>query len=199
MEHIRQIYYINLDRRADRREQIEGELARMGLSGTRFPAIEDTPGNVGCFKSHLAVLKLAKEQDWENILIFEDDFEFLVTKDQLEAELRAFFESGVRYDVLMLSYNLIRGEPYNSTVGYARDVQTASGYIVHKRFYDKLINLYEWALPRLIQTQRHWLFMNDAVWKRLQLRSEWFYFLTRIGRQRPSYSDLELRDVDYGV
>jgi glycosyl transferase family 25 len=198
MDYIKHIYYINLDRRPDRRAHIEEELARMDLTATRFPAIEYTPGHVGCFKSHLAVLKLAKEHDFENVLILEDDFQFLVTKDEFYAELRAFFESGMPYDVLMLSYNLKIGEPCNETVGYVKEAITASGYIVHRRFYDKLIELYEWSLPYLIGIQKHWLYMNDAVWIRLQPQSEWFYFMKRIGHQRPSYSDLEKREVDYG-
>jgi len=199
MEHIQKIIYINLDKRADRREQIEREFARMNLTATRFPAIECTPGNVGCFKSHLAVLKQAREENLENVLIMEDDFKFIVKKQTFERNMADFFNLNIPYDVLMLSYNLAGSEPYNGIVSYARKAYTASGYIVHRRFYDTLINLYEETLPQLIETNRGELYVNDVVWQRLQPQSQWFYFNRRIGKQRPSYSDIELRNVNYCV
>lgn len=202
MQHIAKVFYINLDRRTDRRQEIEAELARMGIEAPlaqRFQAIETADGRIGCFKSHLEILKRAREAGHENVLILEDDFEFLVSKEELEAELTRFFEKKIPYDVLMLAYNLHEKEPYDDQIGYARQAGTASGYIVHKDFYDTIINLYEWALPRLIQTKEHMKYMNDTVWYNLQPFSEWFYFIRRIGRQRKSYSDLEQRLVEYGV
>jgi glycosyl transferase family 25 len=200
MQYISKIYYINLDKRTDRRAQIEGELEHMGLEGERFPAIalEHAPG-VGCSRSHLEVLKLARAAGYENVLIFEDDFEWIVSKEVLETQLKAFFEANIPYDVLMLSYYAPKTEAYNQTVSYAREAQTASGYIVHRRFYDTLISLYEWSVPQLIKTGEHWHYMNDQAWKRLQPGSEWFIFNTRLGKQRPGYSDLGCRYVDNGV
>jgi GR25 family glycosyltransferase involved in LPS biosynthesis len=60
--------YINLDRSGDRRASIEGQLQRAGISHlySRFPAIDGaalpasgsrlTPGAIGCFESHAAIL-----------------------------------------------------------------------------------------------------------------------------------------------
>ena len=62
-------FYINLDRRADRRAALEGELAQYGLQNAykRFAAVEGNAskapnsrlqdGETGCFLSHLALLK----------------------------------------------------------------------------------------------------------------------------------------------
>lgn len=74
---IDKIIYINLNKRIDRRTDIEKDLNDFNLEYERFEAIE-TPGFgiLGCGQSHLAVLKLAKERGYKNILIFEDDFTF---------------------------------------------------------------------------------------------------------------------------
>jgi GR25 family glycosyltransferase involved in LPS biosynthesis len=58
---IDKIFYINLEKRKDRREEIEKELNTFGLYYERFEAIE-TPGFgiLGCGLSHLSVLKIAK-------------------------------------------------------------------------------------------------------------------------------------------
>lgn len=74
---------INLARRRDRRVETEHELARIGWSATFFPAIEpaeagDFPsiGARGCFLSHLAVLKAARESAVARLIILEDDITF---------------------------------------------------------------------------------------------------------------------------
>ena len=197
MEFIHKVIYINLDRRTDRRAEIEEELRRMDIRGERFSAIEHTPGIVGCGASHLAILKRARVEGWPNVLILEDDFMFLVDKDTLENNLQTFFKSNTPYDVLMVGYNISNSEPFNETVSYARSVQTTSGYIVHQSFYDILIDHWEEALNNLILTGMHWIYALDQSWKTLQTSHTFFYFNTRIGKQRGSWSDLANCYIDY--
>lgn len=187
MEFLKNIYYINLERRTDRRAQIEDELCKMGLTGTRFIACDINPGIVGCGKSHLEVLKLARLLDLEHVLIFEDDFTFLVNKYQLINE----FESirNMDFDVIMLGYNLIKEMNNADRLGKVLEAQTTSGYLVNKRYYTTLIECWEKGLQELIQTGRHWDYALDQVWKQLQYKDKWYYFITRIGKQRDGYSD----------
>jgi len=199
MDKISKIIYINLERRQDRREQIEQELSAIGLIGERFNAINHTSGIVGCGLSHLAVLKQAEENQWENLLILEDDFQFLVPKETLNQQLQAFWDLNIPWDVIMLSYNLSASTPYNDLIGRVTDAQTASGYLVNRHFYPKLINMLTQAIPLLESTGNHWEYANDQCWKQLQPISQWFYFMTRLGKQRGSFSDNSNRYMDYGV
>ena len=190
--YIDHIFYINLDKRADRRSEIENELSMYGLTAERYSAIH-TPhsGIVGCGYSHLNVLKLARERGYNNVLILEDDFQFIVSKEVFEEQLTLFFESNIKYDVCMLSYIVQKRDdvPAYPFLGKVIDGQTASGYIVNSHYFNVLIDLYEWAIPLLEQTNHHWIYANDLVWKRLQPDANWFFLQTRIGRQRESYSD----------
>lgn len=204
MEDIDKIIYINLDRRKDRRQEIEQEFIRMNIPEKkvlRFSAINNTysPG-CGCTESHLEVLKLAKQNNYKNVLIMEDDFSFLVSKDKLNSLLHTFFHSKISYDVVMLSYNLVGKQlPYNDFLGKCVNVQSASGYLVHSKFYDALICNLTDALDKFMShPYQHWLYSHDQYWKTLQPFSEWFYFQERIGKQRKSYSDLGGGVVDYG-
>jgi glycosyl transferase family 25 len=175
----------------DRREQIEKELDNFDLKYERFEAIE-TPdfGTLGCELSHLAVLKLAKERQYKNILILEDDFSFLVEKEEFENNLRHFFEQKIDYNVCMISYNLLKKEETDyEFLWKSLDVQTGSGYIVNANYFDVLIELFEKTVPLLLETQAHWLYALDQIWKPLQLKDKWYCFKTRIGKQRPSYSN----------
>ena len=109
-KYIDHIFYINLDTRKDRLQEIQDELEKIGwlqIQGfvERFSAFH-TPdsGIVGCGYSHLQVLKLAKERKYKNVLILEDDFKFIVSKEISENIISSFFESKIPYDVCMLSY-----------------------------------------------------------------------------------------------
>jgi glycosyl transferase family 25 len=196
-KHIEHIYYINLDKRTDRKELIETELTAFDISFERFRAIENERGFVGCAYSHLEVLKLAKEREHKNILILEDDFTFLVGKEEFEREIDAFFTCFPDFDVCMLSYWVFQhyelGEDHN--VNRIIEAQTASGYLVNYHYYDTLIDLLETFNVLLDETGEHWNFANDQIWKILQPKDKWFYFKKRIGKQRSGWSDLAQEEV----
>jgi glycosyl transferase family 25 len=198
---IDKIIYINLNKRVDRCELIEKELSNYNLDYERFEAIECTDfGTYGCGLSHLSVLKIAKERNYKNILILEDDFEFIVTKEVFEKNLTEFFESNIDYNVCMLSYNLNDFlEIDNSVVNKILFSQTASGYIVNSNYYNVLIELYEWSMPLLMSTRQHWIYANDIVWEKHQRNDNWYYFKNRIGKQRAGFSDNSNGYSDYGV
>jgi len=188
---IDKIIYINLEKRIDRREQIEKELTQFDLPYERFNAIFEEVGILGCTKSHLEVYKLAKARGYKNVLILEDDFTFIVSKEEFEEELTKFFNNKIEYNVCMISYNVLESKEVceHDFIRKIQCGQTASGYIVNENYYDTLIQLYEYAVPLLELTNEHWNYANDQCWKHLQPNDKWFYFTKRIGIQRAGWSD----------
>lgn len=81
-------YIINLASRADRREEMQAQLQRLGLhlqsDGIElFDAVRPaatggfpTLGAHGCFMSHLGVLRRARDEKLSSVLILEDDLNF---------------------------------------------------------------------------------------------------------------------------
>ena len=193
MDYIDHIFYINLDKRDDRRKEIEGELENMGWSGERFSGIYHPPpkGILGCTKSHLNVLLLAMQRNYENVLILEDDLLFLKGKEEVNNMIRELFAKKPTFDVCFLAYNLKKGEidKEHPFLTRAYDSSTASAYIVNRHYYEKLILLYADAIPKLDKTMHHWKYANDQVWKPLQEKDRWYCFTDRIARQRDGYSD----------
>ncbi len=201
MNYIDKIYYINLDRRTDRKEEIENEFKRLDIPNEkikRFTAIEYNPGCIGCSYSHYHVMNEGLHDSFNNILVLEDDFEFVVSKEELEENLKYIFE--IRkfekpWDVIMFSYNIenagnkvenISGDPILGRVKFA---QTTSGFLVNKHYFQKLRdNIFE-GVQKLLLTRQHWNYAVDVYWKELQEKDEWFYFKKNIGKQRPSSSD----------
>jgi len=192
------IYYINLDKRTDRFEQITEELKKMNLEATRFSAICHANGALGCSLSHLSILKHARDNKFQNILILEDDFQFIVSKEEFERQINEFFKLNIPWDVLMLSYNIQESKPYNSIIQKVYECQTTSGYLVNSCFYDRLIKVIERSIFPLETIGQYWKYAIDQSWKVLQGdKSNWYAFNTRIGLQRESYSDIMNGIVNY--
>ena len=192
-------YVINLDRRVDRLEEFDTEMKKLDFPYTRFRAIETKPGFVGCANSHLAILKMARELGLKNVVVFEDDFTPLLSKDDFWDEIRNLFEKEPDFDVCMLGYLVFKSEEHSDRLMRVHNGQTASGYIVNNHFYDALINVYEKANPLLESTRQHWDYAVDQSWKVLQPTSKWYAIKKRPGLQRASNSDTgyEPHFVDY--
>ena len=82
------------------------------------------------------------------------------------------------------------------------DAQTCSGYIVHERFYDALIENRIRGLKEARscnQGGNGGRYACDQFWKPLQTTSEWFLAEPRLATQRPSHSDIEGGWRDYGT
>ncbi len=209
MEKIDKIVYINLEHRTDRKELVEDELKNFDFpmdKVLRFNAIKHNNPALGCTISHYEVLKMAKKNNWKNVLILEDDFKMVVSKEELNESLNYFFniEFDKSWDVLMFAYNIgfshNKVENFNDDkiIGRVRFAQTASAYLVNGHYFDKFISHMENGIIMFEKTGNNF-YMNDVFWRFLQEKDEWFYFKKRISIQRESYSDLQKSIANYGV
>lgn len=190
MQNIDKVVYINLQKRPERRTHIESVLSEYGIQADRFEAIEHSYGLYGCGLSHLAVLKMARDNGWKNVLILEDDILINRSPEEFHKDLSKLFEEGPEFDAFMLDINLQRSEPAEQDwLIRVRYAHCAGAYIVQGHYYQKLIDLYEWALPILLDTQIHWEYANDSAWGKLQQDDRWYSFKNQICRQMNGYSD----------
>ena len=87
-------FYINLDHRTDRKRHIEQQLEQIRMTDniTRFNAIKNANGRIGCSLSHLKCLQMAKEAKWESVMILEDDILFMLP-DKFVENANSFFSN----------------------------------------------------------------------------------------------------------
>ena len=117
---------------------------------------------------------------------------------EFETQINEFFKLNIPWDVLMLSYNILKSTPFNSIIQKVYEAQTTSGFMVNCGFYDRLIKVIETSIFPLEKTRQHWKYAIDQSWKVLQGdESNWYAFNTRIGLQRESYSDIMNDNVNY--
>jgi GR25 family glycosyltransferase involved in LPS biosynthesis len=99
-------FVINLKRRPDRLESIKRELEYIGWDYELVYGI-DTNSYMGCTLSHLKVLKLAKERNFDKVMIIEDDCFFMPYAKSLINKLDSELER-LDYSILNLSPTLNR-------------------------------------------------------------------------------------------
>ena len=196
MEHIDKIIYINMDARTDRRAELEAEFARIGIPEDkimRFPASSyNGCPNTGCLVSHANVIHLAYEMGYRNVLVLEDDFRFIEDATKVNADIGAFFDMKLDWDVLMLTTCSAVVIP--EYVGYLASRISSStngaGYLVNRPMMMELVELFDSNVENLFNTKAHWLYQNDILWKSLMPTKQWYMFNHYLGYQVGGYSDL---------
>ena len=190
MELIEKVVYINLEKRTDRLEQIQKELSIFPPEKVqRFNAISHEKGAIGCFMSHIAVLEVAISQNWKNVLIVEDDMQW---SNFSEVILRSLLSQP--YDVIGLGGTFVK---YNKDTYKASFFSTATAYVISNHYYSVLLENFKQGCQKLIQSYEPPKYALDRYWQQIQARDNWYIIMPPICIQRPSYSDIEKKDVDY--
>lgn len=199
MELFKHTLFINLDHRTDRLEHATAEFEKMGIVAERVKAIQPKNGAIGCTMSHIKCLELAKQRDYEQVFICEDDITFL--NPALFAQNLAQFvgNEDLRWDVIIIGGNNV--PPYQQLHPYCARVfscQTTTGYVVRREYYDTLITNFKDGLRKLIQQPSNGReFAIDIYWKRLQLEDFWYMITPPTVSQYENYSDIEKRVTQY--
>jgi len=195
---IKHTFYINLLSRPDRKQHVENQLKTIGITAERFDAIKMQNGAIGCSMSHLKIIEIAKNNNWEHILIVEDDI--LFTNPSLFVnQFNKFLSNNKDFDVVLIAGNNL--PPYtkiDDTCVQVTQCQTTTGYLVQKHYYDTLIKNYKEGILNLMkQPTNHKFYAIDKYWFNLQAKDKWFLITPLTVTQREDYSDIEKRPTNY--
>lgn len=191
------VLYINLDDRQDRRRQIKDLLLKkLGLPSSmvrRVPAVKDSPGFKGCTLSHMKALQIAIEEKMEFVCLVEDDLMLHTPGPDFHRRLNEAWEKLQEdFDVIYLSMTPIDLEEQDhpgSGFHRVRQALGMPGLVVHHRYFQKLMSIYQSALkegkPHDLVTQLH------------QPTDHWYGFFPQLARQRPGFSDIENKTNNY--
>ena len=190
-------FYINLDCRNDRMISCENELKKIGLERPcRFSAVKTRQGIVGCGLSHLRCLEKAKQDNLPYITIFEDDI--VIPKPyKIKNQVDRILNSGVEWDVLCLSGNAFKPHKHeDDDFIIVNRMFCGTAYIVKQHFYDILIDNIRDGLTKIIETGSR-DFSWDCHWISLQEKHTFLLVNPPTIYQKPDYSDIENKEVDY--
>ena len=197
---IKYAFYINLDSRPDRKQHIEKQLALLKINAQRFKAIKLKNGAIGCSLSHLKILEIAKQNNYDHVLILEDDILFL-QPDIFIKQLNYFLENHKKFDVVLIAGNNM--PPFNkidTSCIKVTSCQTTTGYLVQKHYFDTLINNIREGISNLMKNPNQPnLYAIDKYWFKLQRIDYWYLIIPLTVTQREDYSDIEKRPTNYSA
>lgn len=190
-------FYINLQSRPDKRENVEKQLKSLGIEHpNRFDAIYDSFGPLGATKSHCEVVKMARSRGWPYVYVFEDDVVFLDPL-RLQKQLTETINRVRKWDVLILGGN--NYPPYkriDEQLVKVTNLQVSIAYIVHADHYDTFISHLEKGIELLEKTRMTELYIIDIWWKKLQKDYDYFLITPLTVTQDGGYSDNANRYLD---
>ena len=195
---IKNAFYINLETRPDRKKHVEKQLNNIGISAQRFNAIKLPNGALGCSMSHLKCLEIAKQNNWDSVLIIEDDIQFL-DPTLFISQLNKFFSLHQNWDVVLIAGNNVPPyETIDDTCIRVSRCQTTTGYIVKKHYYNILIDNIRSSINHLIKDPTNaFLYAIDKYWFALQQKHNWYLIVPLTVTQREDYSDIEKKHTNY--
>lgn len=212
MNNIDKIYIINLKHRTDRWEKCLEQLNKYNITNyERFDAIcpdlndidksqyinfnTKTDKNyvmcaLGCKLSHYNVIKNAKKQSYNQILVLEDDFllcdNFI---DKYNEIINIIENENIDLNMLYLGFSNYFKNAYTDTsitnIKKMKNAMTTHAYILHNSFYNNVLNEIENSSYEI-----------DVCYSYLQKNDIYGIYPCLISQQ-PSFSDILNRNVNY--
>jgi len=194
-DYFKEIYCINLDRRVDRWELVQKEFESVGVMERvqRVSGVDHPDGRIGLIKSFLKIFKDVKERGVENVLIFEDDVTFM--NNPIENLQKAIEQVGnINWSLFYLGANTHeKCNIFRPNLILLRNAFSAHAVAYSNKTYNQIINKFE--NTNEIKSIDD---INDVFFcKEIQNKRTCFLVNPIIATQRPSFSDLEKKFVDY--
>ena len=189
-----EIWCINLDHRTDRWEKVQQEFEKLGIKDKvqRFSAIKHQDGRIGCIKSHMEILKIARKKNLKNVLVFEDDVTFI--NNPLETLDKCIKQVNYDWKLFYLGANT-----HNKLTKISNNiVLIKDSFATHAICYNHKI--FDYVISKLesinqIRTQSDIL----DVWIATNIQSKYIALGTNpiIATQIEDFSDIEQKVVNY--
>lgn len=187
-------FVVNLERRKDRLDFIRKEMEYIGWDYEYFPAV-DTNSHVGCTLSHIEIIKLAKNRNYEKVLIIEDDCTFMpYSKDfikQIEEET-----TDLDFAVINLAPSLNRPVNRSNQHSLFLDITNLPPKEEHHRgiFATNMImyhnSIYDIVLEMEEEKKLRYYAIDDYIYQFITSIKQSFTPILPIGPQRADWSDV---------
>jgi len=188
-EFIDKIIYINLDHRQDRRDIMskffeEGQIPLEKV--VRFSAIKRSYRPLGCLESHTEVLRIAKQNEWKNVLVLEDDLTWSNFEEGY-AKLEELTKLP-KWDAIMLA-----GWYHKYDFPRVFDAYNAGAYLVNGHYIDRLLTNRAYSVGKLANgigfNNKNPKYYADAYWNELISIDTWYCIYPCLCYQVDGFSD----------
>jgi GR25 family glycosyltransferase involved in LPS biosynthesis len=209
-------FYINLDKRVDRKEKIESQLKDFNVEGMqRFSAVNDLgSGPLNCKQSHYRVYEEFLKTDGEVLLVLEDDCLFLDYFNEHSLNIINDINS-VEWDLFWLGCRNRRSpQLYKHNTYKVSSVSHAQSYLIKRDFckyildnypitihnhiaIDELLCLSIYGCEVTSNPDKFNFYQLDNPLNDLPIIFTSLCYEKPLSTQYPSYSDLQNMEIDY--
>lgn len=191
-------YVINLKKRPDRLVYIKEELKRVGINDYEvFEGVDGIlldyntsllKGEIGIHETHLRILKDAVKNGYKDILILEDD---VVFTDEYETSNELIENLPENWDFIYFGGNHL----YGKTPEEHDDLFLKLNFTVALHCVGIRSNIFELLINSLEKDKNKQV---DGIYASLHSKLNAFSPKKNIAKQRPDFSDIQNKFVDYG-
>jgi len=209
------IYCINLVSREDRWNQSQKSFSKLGIEGIvkRFPAINprkydfdpkfDTKvgpyhivPNAGCLGSHRAIIKKAKEEGMEQVLVFEDDVSFL--HHDIGLVNHAIEDLPDNWGLLYLGATVEKKMWMVSNFLFRTDYAKATHAVAyHRTVYDDILSKVPEDISDLVEFTAGCVAIDNFLIEEIQSKHATYICNPLFAVQGRSFSDIVQMNIDY--
>jgi GR25 family glycosyltransferase involved in LPS biosynthesis len=193
------IIFIHCTHRKDRYENIQNFIKKFNL--TNYYILEATylpeNGAKGCSHSHYRAMCFAKENNFKNVLILEDDYWIDEDVDIVNKKLEETFKIP-KWDVIMLTWG--NTSPIERSVQVTDNLRKLThkkygwtstlAYAVNSSFFYILKNDFLRSHNTLSDKYEKSLYFCDMIWRYAQLKYDWFIIYPKIGWEKDEIESL---------
>lgn len=193
------IYILNLEERSDRYYETLLSLASVGapLHRVHHYRVKRDGLNpyVSTTRNHIGMIQHFVQSNQGTCLILEDDFTFIGDRDLVIQSLQKYFERGYKPDVCFFATSKFGLRvPYDDLLTRSKQpCTTASGYMIHREKASNVFRVMMEGFRKMESTGDNHNNVNDRYWT-TQLQ-DLLFFKTKLGFQRPGYSNILSRVV----
>lgn len=181
-------YVINLDRRPDRLVACEDSWYKLNFYPERFRAIENENPALGCYLSHLEILRKARDAN-KSVLIFEDDIEIINFEEKLvEKAMDELY--GLDWCLWYGAGNILK--PFyqvDKHLAKLNHCQSTVFYGANKKYLPFIVDMIE----------KNHTFIDVIFADGVIPRTNCYISIPMIGKQRTDYSDIEKKIMTYDI
>ena len=203
---IDKIYCISLKERKDRRDFLKSQFQKLDHEVT-FHIVERNSDPVrGCLESHIECIQEAKELGFNNIIMLEDD---ILINEKILEDIKSIHIPD-NFDMFYLGYHVNDGMKFGTNILKLLSAQTTHAYIMNSRIFDFVLNniekewdtINEWNMRNKYESRTNFnvraIDLFYAKWIHHQ-RGNTYGIYPILIHQKPDYSDIEKRNIDYRI
>jgi glycosyl transferase family 25 len=190
------IYCINLEKRKDRWNEVSKEFQKINCNVEKFVAIDGEKleasayiyrGELGCYMSHMVILKDMINNNYSKILVFEDD---VVFNDDFNAKFDYYYNQLPNdWDIVYMSGNHTTSlEKITDNIYKTNGTLAMHSYFISLEGAKKLYNLL---------VAKNMTDPIDVIGIEYQKNNNCYTFRPHLTYQKEGFSDIQKKVVNY--